>query len=30
MGKETLELEPEPGLGAGSSALQLCDLGQVS
>lgn len=31
MGKETLELESkEPGLGAGSSSWQLCDLGQVN
>ena len=30
MGKEMLELEPEPGLSAGFFALQLCDLGQVN
>lgn len=30
MGKETLGLEPELGLGASPSALRLCDLGQVN
>lgn len=30
MGKEILRLGSELGLGVGSSALQVCDLGQVN